>query len=150
VLTLPDSVDASDALAAIDRLRDAGALTVLGAWLIERQDDPGALTVVSLLPATPDRIDSTVWRWLLAGGSPVPEPAPDAGHAAGPVAEPGLSQSFLVEVSDALRTARKALAFVVGHLDPGAAVAELRHLPEARLVYGALPPHIERHLLAPD
>jgi len=136
----------SQALAAIDGLRRAGALTVLCASLVEWQD--GTLEVAPLPLEHADQIDVTAWRQLLAGTLQAPPPSSDAPDPTGSVAEPGLSESFLLEVGEALRTAPKALAFVVTGVDPGATVAALRHLPQTKLVYGALPPQVLRRLLA--
>ncbi len=66
VLPLPGSVAVSQALAAIDRLQRASALTVLCASLVERQDD-GTLEVAPMPPEHADQIDATAWRRLLAG-----------------------------------------------------------------------------------
>lgn len=134
MLTFPAQVDVVDVVAAIDRLRRAGALRLLRASLVERNDDD-TLGLKPLPHARVHQIDATACRRFLAG-----EPGPSDGRppqTAG--AGPAMSESFLAEAGEAVRTAPKALILVTTGLEPAATVHELRHLPETRLVYGVLP-----------
>jgi uncharacterized membrane protein len=138
VMSFSSKVSVSEALATIVRLKDANALAIVEAVLIEREDDR-SLHITGLSKGTGDEDDVTALTWLVREMLESPQRSARAAQQARHLARSGVSESFIAELHQVLPTATTCLALVVSGLDTAAAVAELRAFPGMRLVYGTLP-----------
>ena len=124
VLPLSDAFRRTDAEVGIDRLQRAGAVAVVDAVVLERDEHRGARIVAA--PLVPTHLPSSAWSWL-AGGL--------VGDDAGDVRS-RFSRSFVDEVRAATPPGGSCLVAILSRVDVGSALAELRG---TRLIYGALP-----------
>jgi hypothetical protein len=141
VLPLHSQGSPAGALAAIKRLDRAGSLELVDSVLVERQAD-GAFRIEEFPAPATGRIEMPAWSWLLGETADGPHP-----RRGGEVRRSAFGESFVAELRDVVPTAGQWLMLVVGHLDIGAVVTELRDLPRARLVYGVLPDEVFDRLL---
>ena len=131
LLPLP-SRSAEEAMEAITRLEDEGALDVVDLARIVAHSD-GTVDVVEVARSGWPPLGTDGWQCLL--GAILGGPVPSGGDRSLPV----ISSSFVAELHAVLPTTSQWLAMVATRLDAGAAVAHLASFPRTRIVYGQLP-----------
>jgi hypothetical protein len=123
-------------MAALDRLEQSGSVVVTNAVHVLCDAD-GTLHVIGLFAQSDDDRDAAAVAWFL---QEMLDSHPDSidgslPHSVGPA---GVSESFVSELRDALRSSTVCLALIVSYLDVGRVVTELRGFRGAKLVHGRL------------